>query len=146
MNVNYVILDASYQDRVMALEKAAMQHPWDSDSVRTLLTENFRLAVGAVSEEDELLSYVGCSYVIDEADIGNLATASDARRRGLGEGTMKFLLSTLKAKGVVVVFLEVAEDNTPAKALYDKLGFNEYGFRKDYYGPGKGAILMKKSL
>ena len=38
------------------------------------------------------------------------------------------------------VFLEVAEDNAAARALYAKLGFQEIGRRRAYYKRPGGAV------
>lgn len=42
--------------------------------------------------------------------------------------------------------LEVNVDNTPAVALYTKLGFKRVGYRRDYYPDGSDAILMRMPI
>jgi ribosomal-protein-alanine N-acetyltransferase len=44
--------------------------------------------------------------------------------------------------GAVKVHLEVAAGNTPARALYDTVGFTEAGRRRRYYSNGEDALLM----
>ena len=61
------------------------------------------------------------------------------------EGTCKFL-TFAAAAGAKVMFLEVAEENQPAMALYAKAGFEKAGRRPDYYGPGAHAWLLRRSL
>ena len=56
------------------------------------------------------------------------------------------LLAELKEKGIRKLFLEVEHDNGPAIALYEKFGFAGYGYRRDYYGKGKDAVLMSLEL
>jgi len=55
-------------------------------------------------------------------------------------------LYDLKNRGIKKVFLEVEHDNVPAIALYEKYGFVRYGYRRDYYGQGKDAVLMSREL
>ncbi len=48
------------------------------------------------------------------------------------------------AEGLSVVYLEVRSQNAPAIALYEKLGFERVGIRKDYYDrPRDHALIMK---
>ena len=50
-------------------------------------------------------------------------------------------------KGIQQVWLEVRLSNTPAKMLYEKLGFLEVGRRKKYYSDtNEDAIIMALSL
>jgi ribosomal-protein-alanine N-acetyltransferase len=77
----------------------------------------------------------------DEAELLNLAVAPEARRRGVAGA----LLATLREIATGNIFLEVAETNTPAIALYRKFGWEPVGVRKDYYDRGTtNAVVMKK--
>ena len=52
-----------------------------------------------------------------------------------------------KKLGMAVLYLEVRESNTPARALYKSLGFEENGIRKNFYEhPVEHAVLMSKTL
>ena len=49
--------------------------------------------------------------------------------------------------GAKLFFLEVRESNTPAIALYKKLGFTKSGMRNNYYtNPVENAVLMSKCV
>ncbi len=77
----------------------------------------------------------------DEAEILNIAVDPLWRRRGVGSALLGAVCS--RAKGVI--FLEVAEQNAPAIALYRKHGWEEAGMRPGYYNHGLGnAVVMKK--
>ena len=77
----------------------------------------------------------------DEAELLNLAVDPEFRRRGIASGLLKALIQA--ARGVI--FLEVAESNAVAIALYLKLGWEQAGLRKGYYHHGNiNAIVMKK--
>ena len=54
------------------------------------------------------------------------------------------------ARGATRVFLEVAEDNLAARALYERTGFVEAGRRPGYYAAADGgrrdALLLALNL
>ena len=50
-----------------------------------------------------------------------------------------------KQRGAQKIFLEVAENNHPARAMYERNGFVQIGVRPKYYD-GIDAILMEKKL
>jgi [ribosomal protein S18]-alanine N-acetyltransferase len=85
-----------------------------------------------------------CSWrqtVADEAEILNIAVDPSFRRRGIGSA----LLMAVCEQASGSIFLEVAEHNAPAIALYRKLGWQEAGLRAGYYNQGTvNAVVMKK--
>jgi len=77
----------------------------------------------------------------DEAEILNLAVDPAWRRRGVASALLTAV--TEQARGDI--FLEVAEPNAAAIALYRKHGWVETGFRTGYYDHGTvNAVVMKK--
>ena len=132
-------------DNIVALEAECMPHPWVRDDIRSLMTDDKKLALEA--EEDGLIAgYVGASFVLDEAEIGNICVSSAYRRRGIAAALLIELEKELRSRGVTVIFLEVEDSNTGAIALYERQGFTMYSSRKDYYGQGRGALLYRKDI
>lgn len=130
---------------IMALEQGSIEHPWESKAIETLITDSNKTCL--IAELDgTIAAYVGAESVLDESNIGNIVTHKDYRGRGIATQLFDALLKELKEQGIVKVFLEVEHDNAPAIALYEKSGFTKYGHRRDYYGPGKDAVLMSKEL
>lgn len=130
---------------IMALEQGSIEHPWESKAIETLITDSNKTCL--IAELDgTIAAYVGAESVLDESNIGNIVTHKDYRGRGIATQLFDALLKELKEQGIVKVFLEVEHDNAPAIALYEKSGFTKYGHRRDYYGPGKDAVLMSKDL
>ena len=77
----------------------------------------------------------------DEAEILNIAVDPAFRRRGVASA----LLTTLSEQAQGTIFLEVAEPNAPAIALYRKHGWEYAGLRAGYYDQGTvNAVVMKK--
>jgi [ribosomal protein S18]-alanine N-acetyltransferase len=78
----------------------------------------------------------------DEAELLNLAVDPAYRRHGVASK----LLRTLLHRVAGTVFLEVAENNPGAIALYRGLGWEAIATRRGYYEMGKiNAVVMKKS-
>jgi len=81
-----------------------------------------------------------------DAEIQTLAVAEEARRTGLGRTLLTSLLDAATERGVQAVFLEVREDNPPARNLYRSMGFEELGVRPHYYQPDDvSAVIMRRS-
>ena len=68
------------------------------------------------------------------------------RQRGIARRLTLDLISQLAALGTENVWLTVAPDNTPARRLYDSLGFSVAGFEPDYFGPGQAREIMRLTL
>lgn len=77
--------------------------------------------------------------IADEAELLTLAISPDLRRQGAGMGLVLAFLGRVAGAGATEAFLEVAQDNAPARALYTQAGFTEAGRRKNYYTALDGA-------
>lgn len=86
----------------------------------------------------------------DEMELLTIATAPEYRRRGIASQLMQKLEAAALGKSVTTVFLEVAQGNPHAIALYHRCGFAQVGLRKNYYtspsGQSVSAIVMSKTL
>ena len=84
-----------------------------------------------------------------EAELLTLATDPAARRAGLARSLMARFEGEARARGAAHLFLEVAENNTPALALYAQCGFTRTGRRPGYYrdvsAQPVAALLLCKS-
>jgi ribosomal-protein-alanine N-acetyltransferase len=101
------------------------------------------VSVGAEPPRSALAGYAGYWLLEDEANLMNIAIASDWQGRGLGEYLLLATLARMQEQGVSVCTLEVRVSNVRAQALYRKLGFQEEGRRLRYYQDnGEDALLM----
>ena len=79
---------------------------------------------------------IGCGYgVIEKGTIGlfDIIVKKEFRGNGYGKEIVETLLAKAMEKGIKEAHLSVVNDNTVAKALYEKLGFKEiykYWYRK----------------
>jgi len=86
----------------------------------------------------------------DEAEILSVAVAPTHRGRGLSRDLFLTHLGHLAGRGVRTVFLEVEENNHPARKLYERAGFDVAGRRERYYKEAGGvelnALVMRRDL
>lgn len=86
----------------------------------------------------------------DEAELLTLATDPAARRQGIARALLDRFDRTAAALGARTAFLEVAEDNGPARALYAGCGWQPAGRRPGYYrlagAPPLTAVILRKAL
>ena len=88
--------------------------------------------------------------VADEAELLTIATHPDHRRKGLARALMHAWHKDATARGARAAFLEVAEDNPGAIALYTSCGYAQTGRRPRYY-PRHGsaaadALIFARNL
>jgi ribosomal-protein-alanine N-acetyltransferase len=88
--------------------------------------------------------------VAGEAELLMLATDPLHRRQGLARACLAAFEEEARARGATTAFLEVAEDNAAARALYAAAGWIERGRRPAYYSRSEGlaadALIMVRAL
>ena len=140
-------MNESHVASVAAIEKECFgRDAWSEKSVSGDLTNALALWLVAV-EGDTVAGYVGSQTVCNETDMMNVAVTADFRRRGIGEKLVNALVEELKAMESHCLTLEVRASNTPAQAMYEKLGFAEIGRRPRYYqNPKEDALILRKDF
>lgn len=141
-------------DHVDALEKRCFDSPWPRDAYARELHNPFSFYKAIRSTEAgktaglaPILAYGGCHVLGEDAHIMTVAAHPDYRRCGLAEWIMLALLTDAVERAAAAVHLEARESNRAAIGLYEKLGFEQVGLRRNYYpatrtSPREDAILM----
>jgi len=81
-------------------------------------------ALYATVADDRRAQAIGRLALVDDtAGLYCLAVDEDFRRQGLASAVIHGLLQAATDRGAKWVWLSVLEDNAPARALYDRLGF-----------------------
>ena len=94
----------------------------------------------------ELIAYAGVVNLAGTADVLTLTVVDEHRRKGIGRELLRRLIDWSRTQKCKAIMLEVRVGNIDAIPLYESFGFIEISRRKDYYGPGKTAIVMRKEL
>ena len=117
--------------------------PWPAPALATLLeSPGVAGLIGSNSpaDDDAAAGFVLARVAADEAEILTLAVVPEARRAGLGARLLTGAMAWTLAAGAATLFLEVAEDNAAALALYRGAGFLPAGRRPGYYHRASGAV------
>ncbi|MCF6255949.1 MAG: ribosomal protein S18-alanine N-acetyltransferase [Gammaproteobacteria bacterium] len=134
-------------EQIMHIELAMYPFPWTRRIFEDCLRVGYRCHVGEV--EGNLAGYGVMSTGASEAHVLNLCVAGEFQRRGLAREMLSLLLDEADKLEVRDVFLEVRPSNIAAITLYEQMGFNQVGLRKDYYPAEEGredAIIFATSL
>ncbi len=102
--------------------------------------------VVAADLDGEPVGYAVLMAAGGTADVLRVAVTEVHRRRGLGRLLVDALAAEAALRGCEAVLLEVAEDNESARALYAAAGYVEIARRDDYYGRGRGALVLRLGL
>jgi [ribosomal protein S18]-alanine N-acetyltransferase len=131
---------------VLDIERTSYTMPWSEITFRGLLTREDAELIVAVLDA-QVVGYVICWMVADQAELGNVAVASRHRGRGIGALLVEAALEAAARRGALEIFLEVRPSNRTARELYLRYGFREVGRRKHYYSlPAEDAIVMRRAL
>lgn len=129
---------------VSRIESEIFSMPWSQKGFEDSLKKEDTTYL-TVLLRGKIVGYCGLQQVLDEADITNVAVLAPYRRWGIGFAMLDELLRCAKERGVVNFTLEVRESNAAAIALYEKLGFENCGIRKNFYEkPTENAVIMWK--
>ena len=122
------------------LHAGALDTGWTEDDLRRAI-EDQAFLVRISNDDGRLTGLIAARIVADEAELLSLVVDSRDRNQGIGQALCEMLLESVSGRGVRRMFLEVAEDNAPAVALYGRLGFIPTGRRRGYYTrPGGSAV------
>jgi len=109
---------------------------------------NSRYFLVATNDADEIVGYAAVLVVAPgvEADVLTVAVLPEYARQGIATHFMNELEKWSKGKEALAMMLEVGVENSGAIALYEKLGYQTIATRKNYYGPGLDAFVMRKEF
>ena len=124
--------------------------PWTTGQFREEFkgVPNSRYFMVATNDQDQIVGYAAVLVVAPgvEADVLTVAVLPEYARQGIATHFMNELEKWSQSKQALAMMLEVGVENTSAIALYEKLGYQTIATRKNYYGPGLDAFVMRKEF
>jgi ribosomal-protein-alanine N-acetyltransferase len=134
--------------KLAAVHALAFDEPWSAADIAALLAGPSVFALAA-PEARSPIGFVLVRVAAEEAEILTLATAPAHRRQGVAKLLVTGAAALAFALGARALFLEVADDNAPALALYAREGFSPVGRRPGYYARGADtadALVLRRDL
>ncbi len=146
-----VVEQASLRDtaRLAQMHAASFHRGWGEGEFEVMLRDRntlvHRLRLGR-----KVIGFAVSRMAADEAEILSIAVDAAYRGRGLSNNLLLTHLGHLAGRGIRTIFLEVEENNAPARRLYEKTGFAVVGRRERYYkqpdGEQLNALLKLRDL
>ena len=102
----------------------------------------------AVDSNNQIIGYAAVMVPAPgiEADVLTVGVLPEHRKSGIGTAFMEQLENWATDKEANAMMLEVGVENAGAIALYESLGYIKISERKNYYGAGLDALVMRKDL
>src|SRR5947209_4521946 len=135
--------------RLAELHGASFHRGWGESEFENMMRERntlvHRLRLGR-----KIIGFAVSRMAADEAEILSIAIDAAHRGRGLSRELLLTHLGHLAGRGARAIFLEVEEQNEPARRLYEWAGFGVVGRRERYYQQANGeqlnALLMRRDF
>jgi ribosomal-protein-alanine N-acetyltransferase len=149
-------------DSVLAIESVSHNHPWTkgnfSDSLAAghwaycVRPQLVNAVQGSYLDPDILWAYCILFPAVDELHLLNITVSPKLRRLGIGLKMMNAIEGVAAQQKMPKIILEVRPSNESALMLYQNLGYEQIGVRKNYYpiDPANGlredALVLSKSI
>ncbi len=126
------------------MDKHCFSDSWkEKDWQQFLSLPQYRCYI--VTAEELPKGFLLISTAADEGEIIKIGVLPECRRQNFGTSILREAFEKWQDEGIRHLFLEVRESNRPARALYQKLGFEEVGIRKNYYrNPQEHAVVYAR--
>jgi ribosomal-protein-alanine N-acetyltransferase len=121
--------------------------PWSASQYKEEFSSPTRHFVVAVDQEQTIIGYAGVfAPGAAEADILTVGVVPEHRGKGIAKELMALITHWANAQESTAMMLEVKTDNLEALGLYESLGYSKLNVRKDYFGAGLDAQVMRLEL
>ena len=121
--------------------------PWSASQYKEEFSAPTRHFVVALDGEQIIIGYAGVFAPGGaEADVLTVGVVPNQRGKGVARQLIALITDWAKQQGSTAMMLEVKVDNTEAIGLYESLGYSKLNVRKDYFGAGLDALVMRLEL
>jgi len=127
---------------ICLIEREIFSDPWSEEDFHNSFTaQNNGYLVAEVT--GRIVGYCGYWGIVGEGYIYNVAVKKEFRKHQIGYLMLKEMIKQASDRGITAFTLEVRCSNEAAIRLYERLGFERAGLRKDFYSkPKEDAVIM----
>lgn len=130
---------------IIMLDELGLNSNWHVLDYRSEILNKDSLCLG-LEIDAELFGFIIFRKSFLDAELMQVMIRPDKQGNSFGSQLMKKAEDILLLEGVSDLHLEVSETNKKAITFYKKLGFIQIRMRKNYYGHGQDAWVMRKRL
>ena len=94
-------------------------------------------------DSDNVVAYLVYQRLKRLVWLHKLCVIEAERGKGLGKCLLHSLQDKMKKGGCQSIQLWLDENREPARALYERCGFQQLEYRPDYYAPGRAGLKME---
>ena len=129
------------EDECFGVEK------FSPDTIRSFIERTDTFVIVAI-EAEETIGSAMCMVSVErgEGRVASVAVLPSFRMKSVGTKLLEECESEFIGRGLAISILEVDIANEAAMALYESLGYAVLGIIKDFYGAGRDAYSMEKTL
>ena len=121
--------------------------PWSASQYKEEFSSPTRHFVVAIDEAQNIVGYAGVFAPGGaEADVLTVGVVPLYRGKSIAKALMALITDWADEQGSTAMMLEVKTDNIEAIGLYESLGYSKLNIRKDYFGAGLDAQVMRLEL
>lgn len=144
--IQVIHLQTEDLEQVVALEESVFTHPWSRQAIDEMMEDkNTFFLVAKI--KDEVVGNCALRMILDEGEITNVSVKESYRGRGIAKEMLDAIIQLGRECGIRKFTLEVRTKNIIAISLYEKLGFEKEGLRKNFYrDPVDDAWIMWKRV
>jgi len=160
--LSFLPMQSADLDEVLKIESVSHIHPWTKGNFADSLAaghwaycirpQSDQMVRGTYLDPAILWAYCILFPAVDELHLLNITVSPHLRTLGLGQRMMAAIEGVAAQQKMPRIILEVRPTNASALALYQKLGYEQIGIRKNYYpasqetGLREDALVMAKSI
>ncbi|SFC75946.1 ribosomal protein S18-alanine N-acetyltransferase [Pseudoalteromonas denitrificans] len=129
-------LNASDVDSMMIIEQTCHSHPMSHKNMLSCF--GGRYFSRGLYLEQALIGFYMAEMAGPDFTLMDICISPEYQGKGYAKKLLENLLDEATKRSAESIFLEVRVSNVAAIGLYESLGFNEMGLRKDYYPTEQG--------
>lgn len=148
---NQKIISLSLLDlaQIVEIEERVYLQPWSKGNFIDSFSSG-HIFFGLKDQQQKLFAYFVLMPVIDELHLLTFAVAREKQKLGYARILLDAMCEYAKDNQFESIMLEVRVSNLRAIEIYKKFGFQEIGYRKNYYPAfeqtREDAIVMRVSI